>query len=117
MLPSSSATGRWSTSSATKRTTASISVASAGSGDQPLLSATVEEWALIASTARVPANTSGAYARGTCKPRRASFPSSGGLTALGGKRLRELSRSHVEELARLAPRMRSLWTGLDGSEG
>ena len=34
------------------------------------------------------------------------------LTALGARRLRELSGEHLEELRRLAPRMRSLWADL-----
>jgi DNA-binding MarR family transcriptional regulator len=37
------------------------------------------------------------------------------LTALGSRRVRQLSRLHLEELRRLAPRMRSLWTDLDRS--
>jgi DNA-binding MarR family transcriptional regulator len=37
------------------------------------------------------------------------------LTALGERRLRQLSRLHLEELRRLAPRMRSLWADLDAS--
>ncbi|MCU1465755.1 MAG: MarR family transcriptional regulator [Actinomycetia bacterium] len=36
-----------------------------------------------------------------------------GLTALGARRLRQLSGVHLEELRRLAPRMRSLWSNLD----
>jgi DNA-binding MarR family transcriptional regulator len=35
------------------------------------------------------------------------------LTALGARRLRQLSELHVEELRRLAPRFRTLWSGLD----
>jgi DNA-binding MarR family transcriptional regulator len=35
------------------------------------------------------------------------------LTALGARRLRQLSGAHLEELRRLAPRMRSLWADLD----
>ncbi len=35
------------------------------------------------------------------------------LTALGARRLRQLSKPHLEELARLAPRFRTLWSGLD----
>jgi DNA-binding MarR family transcriptional regulator len=34
------------------------------------------------------------------------------LTPLGLRRLRELSRVHLEELRRLGPRFRSLWTDL-----
>jgi DNA-binding MarR family transcriptional regulator len=34
------------------------------------------------------------------------------LSALGARRLRQLSRAHLEELRRLAPRMSSLWAGL-----
>jgi DNA-binding MarR family transcriptional regulator len=34
------------------------------------------------------------------------------LTALGARRLRQLSGAHLEELRRLAPRMRSLWADL-----
>ena len=37
------------------------------------------------------------------------------LTALGARRIRQLSRAHLEELRRLAPRMRSLWADLDAS--
>ncbi len=37
------------------------------------------------------------------------------LTTLGSRRLRQLSRLHLEELRRLAPRMRSLWADLDTS--
>ncbi|HEY5173900.1 MAG TPA: MarR family transcriptional regulator [Acidimicrobiia bacterium] len=37
------------------------------------------------------------------------------LTALGARRLRQLSGAHLEELRRLAPRMRSLWANLDSS--
>ncbi len=37
------------------------------------------------------------------------------LTPLGSRRVRQLSRLHLEELRRLAPRMRSLWTDLDTS--
>jgi DNA-binding MarR family transcriptional regulator len=37
------------------------------------------------------------------------------LTALGERRLRQLSRLHLEELRRLAPGMRSLWADLDVS--
>jgi DNA-binding MarR family transcriptional regulator len=36
-----------------------------------------------------------------------------GLTALGTRRLRRLSGAHIEELRRLAPRVRSLWADLD----
>ncbi len=43
------------------------------------------------------------------------------LTRLGGRRLRQLSAVHLEELRRLAPTMRSLWADLgprdDGSSG
>jgi DNA-binding MarR family transcriptional regulator len=35
------------------------------------------------------------------------------LTPLGARRLRQLSEVHVAELARLAPRLRALWSGLD----
>ena len=35
------------------------------------------------------------------------------LTAMGSRRLRQLSEAHLEELARLAPRLRALWAGLD----
>lgn len=35
------------------------------------------------------------------------------LTALGARRLRQLSELHIEELQRLAPRVRALWTGID----
>jgi DNA-binding MarR family transcriptional regulator len=35
------------------------------------------------------------------------------LTPLGARRLRQLSGAHLEELRRLAPRMRSLWDDLD----
>ena len=35
------------------------------------------------------------------------------LTSLGARRLRQLSEAHLEELARLAPRLRALWAGLD----
>jgi DNA-binding MarR family transcriptional regulator len=35
------------------------------------------------------------------------------LTPLGARRLRQLSGAHLEELRRLAPRMRSLWADLD----
>lgn len=35
------------------------------------------------------------------------------LTALGDRRLHQLSGAHIEELRRLAPRMRSLWANLD----
>src|SRR5690349_1029720 len=34
------------------------------------------------------------------------------LTALGARRLRQLSEIHLEELARLAPRLRALWADL-----
>ena len=37
------------------------------------------------------------------------------LTARGARRVRQLSRLHLEELRRLAPRMRSLWADLDAS--
>jgi DNA-binding MarR family transcriptional regulator len=36
-----------------------------------------------------------------------------GLTALGARRLRQLSGVHLEELRRLAPQIRSLWANLD----
>jgi DNA-binding MarR family transcriptional regulator len=35
------------------------------------------------------------------------------LTSLGARRLRQLSGAHLEELRRLAPRMRSLWANLE----
>jgi DNA-binding MarR family transcriptional regulator len=35
------------------------------------------------------------------------------LTALGTRRLRQLSRLHLEELRRVGPRLRALWSGLD----
>jgi DNA-binding MarR family transcriptional regulator len=35
------------------------------------------------------------------------------LTALGHRRIRQLSRAHLEELRRLAPSMATLWAGLD----
>jgi DNA-binding MarR family transcriptional regulator len=35
------------------------------------------------------------------------------LTQVGSRRLRQLSTLHFEELNRLAPRVRSLWSGLD----
>jgi DNA-binding MarR family transcriptional regulator len=35
------------------------------------------------------------------------------LTALGARRLRQLSQLHLEELERLGPRLRALWSGLD----
>jgi DNA-binding MarR family transcriptional regulator len=35
------------------------------------------------------------------------------LTAMGARRLRQLSELHLEELQRLAPRLRALWSGLD----
>jgi DNA-binding MarR family transcriptional regulator len=35
------------------------------------------------------------------------------LTALGARRLRQLTELHIEELSRLAPRLRALWSGLD----
>jgi DNA-binding MarR family transcriptional regulator len=35
------------------------------------------------------------------------------LTALGSRRLHQLSRAHLEELQRLAPRISALWAGLD----
>lgn len=35
------------------------------------------------------------------------------LTPLGARRLRQLSRLHLEELSRLAPRLATLWSGLD----
>jgi DNA-binding MarR family transcriptional regulator len=39
------------------------------------------------------------------------------LTALGARRLRQLSELHLAELARLAPRLRALWSGLDDADG
>ena len=38
------------------------------------------------------------------------------LTPLGARRVRQLSQLHLEELRRLAPRMRSLWADLDASK-
>jgi DNA-binding MarR family transcriptional regulator len=35
------------------------------------------------------------------------------LTTVGARRLRQLSARHLEELGRLAPRLRALWSGLD----
>jgi DNA-binding MarR family transcriptional regulator len=35
------------------------------------------------------------------------------LTKLGARRLAKLSASHLEELGRLTPRLRALWTDLD----
>jgi DNA-binding MarR family transcriptional regulator len=35
------------------------------------------------------------------------------LTALGARRLRQLSQLHLEELDRLGPRLRALWSGLE----
>jgi DNA-binding MarR family transcriptional regulator len=35
------------------------------------------------------------------------------LSALGNKRIRQLSSAHLEELRRLAPRMSSLWADLE----
>jgi DNA-binding MarR family transcriptional regulator len=35
------------------------------------------------------------------------------LTPLGARRLHQLSGAHIEELRRLAPRMRSLWANLE----
>ncbi len=37
------------------------------------------------------------------------------LTALGARRLRQLSSAHLEELRRLAPGMRSLWANLEAT--
>lgn len=37
------------------------------------------------------------------------------LTPLGARRLGQLSGAHLEELHRLAPRMRSRWANLDGA--
>jgi DNA-binding MarR family transcriptional regulator len=37
------------------------------------------------------------------------------LTPLGMRRVRQLSAQHLDELRRLAPRMRSLWSDLDAS--
>jgi DNA-binding MarR family transcriptional regulator len=37
------------------------------------------------------------------------------LTANGARRLKQLSALHLEELSRLAPRFRALWSGLDGT--
>jgi DNA-binding MarR family transcriptional regulator len=34
------------------------------------------------------------------------------LTALGGRRLRQLSERHLEELARLRPQLESIWDGV-----
>jgi DNA-binding MarR family transcriptional regulator len=34
------------------------------------------------------------------------------LTALGGRRLRQLSARHLEELARLRPQLESIWEGI-----
>ncbi len=39
------------------------------------------------------------------------------LTPLGRERLRQLSGVHLEELRRLAPRMRTLWANLEPSRG
>lgn len=39
------------------------------------------------------------------------------LTALGDRKLRQLSRGHLEELHRLAPRMRTLWANLQPAPG
>lgn len=36
-----------------------------------------------------------------------------GLTSLGARRLGQLAASHLQELDRLVPRLRSLWKGLD----
>jgi DNA-binding MarR family transcriptional regulator len=35
------------------------------------------------------------------------------LSALGARRIRQLSEAHTEELRRIAPRMSSLWSNLD----
>ena len=35
------------------------------------------------------------------------------LTSKGSRTLERLSRSHIEEMRRLAPRLRSLWEGLE----
>src|SRR5687767_293345 len=35
------------------------------------------------------------------------------LTALGRRRIEQLSETHLAELARFAPRLRRLWAGLD----
>jgi len=35
------------------------------------------------------------------------------LTPLGARRLRQLSGAHLEELRRMAPRMRALWSNLE----
>jgi DNA-binding MarR family transcriptional regulator len=37
------------------------------------------------------------------------------LSALGARRIRQLSEVHAEELRRIAPRMSSLWSNLDES--
>ncbi len=37
------------------------------------------------------------------------------LTPLGARKIRQLSAQHLDELRRLAPRMRSLWADLDAS--
>ncbi|MGZ6980201.1 MAG: hypothetical protein ACXVJW_18970, partial [Acidimicrobiia bacterium] len=34
------------------------------------------------------------------------------LTALGGRRLRQLSERHLEELARLRPQLQSIWSAV-----
>ena len=39
------------------------------------------------------------------------------LTALGARRLRQLSGAHLEELRRIAPRMGSLWADLEIDDG
>jgi DNA-binding MarR family transcriptional regulator len=39
------------------------------------------------------------------------------LTSLGARKLRQLSGVHLEELRRLAPRMRSLWANLEPAPG
>ncbi len=38
------------------------------------------------------------------------------LTTRGARKLRELSGVHLDDLRRLAPRMRSLWANLEASE-
>jgi DNA-binding MarR family transcriptional regulator len=40
-----------------------------------------------------------------------------GLTPLGARRLEQLSAQHLEELRRLAPRLRPLWEGLEVDAG
>jgi DNA-binding MarR family transcriptional regulator len=38
------------------------------------------------------------------------------LTPLGTRRLRQLATLHFEELNRLSPRVRSLWSGIEGTQ-